>query len=155
MRTKENIEEKRGLDEFLRSRGVSPSFQRIRILEYLIKNRTHPSAEEIHRKIVCIIPTLSKTTVYNTLNLFVEKGVVKRLGIDDAEARFDIDMEEHAHFQCISCGKIFDLKEKNISINDKLEGHLMLEASIYIKGYCRDCSSEKNGKTEKKGKRGG
>lgn len=145
MMSKQNEAKNRGIDEFLRERGVSPSFQRIRILEFLIKNRVHPSAEEIHKNIVKIIPTLSKTTVYNTLNLFVRKGVIKRLGIDDSEARFDIDIEEHAHFQCISCGRIFDLKENNISFKENLEGHRMLEASIYIKGYCKECSSGKKG----------
>ncbi|EJX04128.1 iron uptake regulatory protein [gut metagenome] len=63
--------------------GVKPSVQRIAIMDYLLKNRTHPTAEEIYSALVNLIPTLSKTTVYNTLKLFVEQGAALMLTIDE------------------------------------------------------------------------
>jgi len=69
--------------ECLMDHGVKPSVQRIAIMDYLLKNRTHPTAEEIYSALVNLIPTLSKTTVYNTLKLFVEQGAALMLTIDE------------------------------------------------------------------------
>ena len=60
------------IGHYLKSKSIRPSLQRIRILEYLIKNRNHPTVEMIYNELLCEMPTLSKTTIYNTLKLFVE-----------------------------------------------------------------------------------
>ena len=59
------------------------------------------------------IPTLSKTTVYNTLNLFIEKKAVQVLTIDDKNARYDANVSNHGHFYCRSCGKVYDIFNVN------------------------------------------
>ena len=58
----------------LKKRKIHPSYQRLRILDYLYKNQYHPTAEQIFKDLQREIPTLSKTTIYNTLNLFLENG---------------------------------------------------------------------------------
>ncbi|OPL15479.1 MAG: hypothetical protein AVO39_08010 [delta proteobacterium MLS_D] len=65
--SKHNEAEKRLLEKRIR-----PSFPRLRILEYLLKSREHPGADDVYRALVDDIPTLSKTTVYNALALFEE-----------------------------------------------------------------------------------
>jgi Fe2+ or Zn2+ uptake regulation protein len=55
------------------------------------------------------MPTLSKTTVYNTLDLFVERGAVQPLLIDEKNARYDVDVSAHAHFICRECGAVHDI----------------------------------------------
>ena len=56
---------------FLLERGIKPSQQRIALLEYLVKHPVHPTADELYSRLSPMMPTLSKTTVYNTLRLFV------------------------------------------------------------------------------------
>ena len=75
--------------EYLLSYEIKPSVQRIAIMDYLLKHHTHPCIDEIYMALHDDIPTLSKTTVYNTLKLFVEHGAAKMLTIDERNACFD------------------------------------------------------------------
>ena len=65
--------------------------------------------EQIYTVLHKEIPTLSKTTVYNTLNTLIDAGLVKLITIDENETRYDIDTTTHGHFKCESCG-IYDFK---------------------------------------------
>lgn len=69
--------------EYLLDHQIKPSVQRIAIMDYLLKHKTHPCIDEIYTALCKEIPTLSKTTVYNTLKLFVEHGAAKMLTIDE------------------------------------------------------------------------
>ena len=68
--------------------SIKPSMQRIAIMEYLMEHRTHPSADEIYTALSPSMPTLSKTTVYNTLKLFSEQGAALMLTIDERNSNF-------------------------------------------------------------------
>ncbi|MDD3079505.1 MAG: transcriptional repressor [Paludibacter sp.] len=94
---------------YLLQYAIKPSVQRTAVMDYLLKNRTHPTIDEIYTALSPSMPTLSKTTVYNTLNLFLEKGAVQALVIDEKNARYDIDTSAHAHFICKKCGKVYDI----------------------------------------------
>lgn len=127
-------------DEYLKNHGIKPSYQRIRIFDYLIKNKNHPTVDNIYTALVGDIPTLSKTTVYNTLKLFHEKGIVIIVNIEENESRFDADTSNHGHFKCSKCGKIYDfnLNKENLSIPE-LSKFSINEKHIYLKGVCPDC----------------
>lgn len=134
--------------EILQQHGISPSLQRIAIMDYLIRNRMHPMADEVYTALVRKIPTLSKTTVYNTLHLFVEHGVVQMLTIDEKKVCYDGVMEPHAHFMCRCCGRLIDVElpvapERLIP---KADGFRIDESHLYYKGVCREClASESEG----------
>lgn len=122
--------------------NIKPSMQRIAILEYLMEHRTHPSADEIYTELSPSMPTLSKTTVYNTLKLFSEQGAALMLTIDERNANFDADTSQHAHFLCRQCGKIYDLpfsKEVNTVEGLQMDGHEVREMHYYYKGVCKEC----------------
>jgi Fur family transcriptional regulator, peroxide stress response regulator len=131
----------------LEQNRIKPTLQRIKVLEYLINNPCHPTVEQIYNDLYTDIPTLSKTTVYNTLNLFLEKGLIKLLNIEDNETRFDIMTELHGHFKCDQCGCI-----SNFGINiDKLEpgelaGYQVKDKNVYFKGLCPKCLANINDK---------
>ena len=95
------------MKDLLKSRNIQPSVQRIKILEYLML-KTHPSVDEIYLALADEIPSLSRTTVYNTLKLFVKHGIVSALPCR-GEERFDINTAVHAHFLCQVCGKMIDI----------------------------------------------
>ena len=88
---------------------IKPTYERLSILQYLDKNRTHPTAAMIFEKVLKKVPTISKTTVYNSLKLFMEKGIVTPLYITGSEVRYDLNTLQHHHFLCEQCGKIYDL----------------------------------------------
>ncbi len=94
----------------LSENNIKPSLQRMKIFEYLHVNRNHPTVDMIYSCLSKEIPTLSKTTVYNTLNLFVENDVAITVAIEDNELRYDSTTKDHAHFKCIKCEIIYDIE---------------------------------------------
>ncbi|GAB6188402.1 Fur family transcriptional regulator [Marinitoga arctica] len=132
------------ISELLREKGISPSLQRIQIYKYLMDNQIHPNVDTIYKALVKMIPTLSKTTVYNTLKLFQSKGLVSVITIDENEARFDINTHKHGHFKCLECNKIFDFDIEEIKIDSKiLNENRIIDEQLYIKGYCKECLNKK------------
>ena len=134
--------------EYLLSYKIKPSVQRIAIMDYLLKHHTHPCIDEIYLALHNDIPTLSKTTVYNTLKLFVEQGAAKMLTIDERNVCFDGDTSAHAHFQCKCCGKIYDMPMHAISEevkNMEEKGFVVDEVHSYYKGTCSKCKNSMSG----------
>ena len=131
--------------DYLAKYGIKPSVQRIAIMEYLMEHLTHPCTDDIHSVLIKFMPTLSKTTVYNTLKLFTEQGALMALGIDDRNIRYDIDVSDHAHFICLGCGKVYDIPVDHL---DKLivrggEELTITETHLYYKGYCKLCDNKR------------
>jgi len=132
------------LKELLESKDVKPSFQRLSILKYIIQKKNHPSVDTIFKALSKDIPTLSKTTIYNTLNLLTQKGIVTALTIADNETRYDFGEEHHAHFQCTVCGMVFDVKvDSDFCDRDFIDGHKVDEVQVHFKGVCSNCLNKK------------
>ncbi len=127
--------------EYLLRYNIKPSQQRLAIMAYLLAYRIHPTAEDVFNALSPDMPTLSRTTVYNTLKLFEAQGVLQTLAIDEKNIRFDIDTFPHAHFKCNCCGKIFDLKVNSVHELDikQTEQFIITELHLYYKGYCKKC----------------
>ena len=124
----------------LSEHNIHPSFQRIKVLEYLMQNQCHPTAEQIFSDLQLVIPTLSKTTIYNTLNKFADAGLIKVLNIEDNEARFDIITETHGHFKCEKCGTIYNFKVDVDTVGaEELKGFITTDRNVYFKGVCPKC----------------
>jgi Fe2+ or Zn2+ uptake regulation protein len=128
---------------YLSGYGIRPSVQRIAIMRYLLKNLTHPTADEVFESLRKQIPTLSKTTVYNTLKLFVDNGAAVYVGIDEKNARFDGLINPHAHFRCKECGCIIDIPMKPDLFLPKDFNGVIGETYFYLKGYCEKCKKKK------------
>lgn len=128
----------------LSEKGINPSFQRLKIYEFLITKRCHPTVEMIYNELIKEIPTLSKTTIYNTLNLFQNKGIIIGLSIDENEVRYEADLNPHAHFKCTVCKCIYDIPIEYSEIHeDVIAGHVITERHIYLKGICMRCQEKK------------
>jgi Fe2+ or Zn2+ uptake regulation protein len=120
--------------------GIRPSAQRIAIAQYLAEHLTHPTVEEIYHALHDEYPTLSRTTVYNTLWLLVENGVINAISIDRANSQFDYNIENHAHFRCKRCGKVIDLMMPDFS--PQLPDGLKIDnVNVYYDGLCPECAS--------------
>ena len=132
------------IKEVLINSGIAPSRPRTAILGYIREHLTHPTAEEIFRDLKPQVPTLSLTTVYNTLKLFVEKELCQSITINEKMVRFDSNTKRHGHLLCTSCGSLYDVAPASDMCDDKawmLEGHLVSEAHYYYKGICVRCLS--------------
>lgn len=126
----------------LRRCGVRPSVQRVAVMDYLLKHRTHPTAEEVYGALAPQMPTLSKTTVYNTLNLLVERGAACHLTIEPGCSRFDGDTSPHGHLYCTACGGVYDLFFDEMPRLPMPEGHRIETVQLYYRGVCRDCAKK-------------
>ena len=126
--------------------GIKPSLQRMAVMDYLMKNPVHPTVDLIFNELSPAIPTLSKTTVYNTLKLLEENGAIQSLNIDEKNIRYDADISPHAHFRCKKCGQVYDLFVSGLDLIkvDSVEKLMITEYQIYYKGYCEKCQEEIN-----------
>lgn len=110
-------------------------------MDYLATHRTHPTADEIYAALAPQIPTLSKTTVYNTLALLVRQGAATQLHIDPREARFDGDTAPHGHFYCEECGTLYDIPFSAPPAVPVLpQGYLLRATQLYYRGVCAACT---------------
>jgi len=138
------ILEKINTEKLMRDSGIKPSIQRLKIFDYLAGTVEHPTVESIYHKLSKEIPTLSKTTVYNTMKLFQEHGLVMVVNIEDNETRYDADTSFHGHFKCTECGRVYDfpLPTSQPEI-ESLANHTIKESHYYLKGICANCKLDK------------
>ena len=118
--------------------NIKPSIIRVMIYDYLRGTKSHPTVDDIYKALQPGAPTLSKTTVYNTVKLFVSAGLVKALSIDGTQIRYDADIGHHGHFRCDKCEKVYDFK---ISADAEcgLEGFDVTKREIFYSGTCNHC----------------
>jgi len=126
----------------LSEKDIKPSFHRIKVLEYLMVNKNHPTVEQIYSSLKKLFPTLSKATIYNSLNLFVEKGLVQPITIEETELRYDSTVESHGHFKCDCCGLIydFDIDVDSVAFSG-LDNFIINNKEVYFRGTCCKCAS--------------
>lgn len=122
--------------------GIRPSIQRLAIMDYLMTHNTHPTVDTIYQDLLPVIPTLSRTTVYNTVETLVENGAARSLTIDNRNAHYDALLEPHSHFMCRQCGRIIDMPLHFDVMDDIPEpGGSVDSVNIYYHGLCHVCNN--------------
>lgn len=128
------------ITDILKDKEIAPSYTRIKIYDYLSKDKIHPTVDEIFIDLSKLFPTLSKTTVYNTLKLFVEKKLVREVNLYDNKMRYELVRSEHGHFKCNTCSKIYDIPlDINVKLPEELEGTLINDFHYLLVGTCSHC----------------
>ena len=126
----------------LKEKGVLLTIQRSAVLEFLQDNTGHPTAEEIYQSLSERYPALSRATVYNTLALCKQHGIIQEITIERTKAHYDYKTEPHHHFLCRLCTRIYDVdvgEAIHVEPAARLEGHKIEEVRIYITGTCAVC----------------
>jgi Fe2+ or Zn2+ uptake regulation protein len=119
--------------------GIKPTYLRMKIYQFLLESKDHPSGKMIFQALKEIFPTISLTTIYNNLELFCRKGLIKMVLLDPKEIRFD-GKKDHHHFLCKKCHKIIDLPiDCDLVKKKKIFGHLIIDWDGYFLGICKDC----------------
>lgn len=134
----------KNIKNLIENKGVKPTLHRIKILEYLQENMSHPTVDRIYEDIVKIIPTISKTTVYNTLKIFVEHEIITELTITGNETHYEMnhDNEQHHHFYCTQCKTIYDIEsdcDHQCTKKTEIGGNKINSYQCYYRGICKEC----------------
>ena len=126
----------------LEGAGIRATAQRVAILGFMRENLVHPTAEVVYEALRDEVGSLSLTTVYNTLKLFVEHNLVMMLTIDDTFRCFDGNIEMHVHLMCRNCKKIIDMPmpKEVAAFVEGIENFKADEVQLYVKGICKDCN---------------
>jgi Fur family peroxide stress response transcriptional regulator len=95
----------------LRGKGYKATPQRIAICRFALSSREHPSAQRIYKEVKEIHPTVSLATVYKTLQILTELGLIQELDFPKTQARFDSYVEPHINLVCLQCGSIRDIDD--------------------------------------------
>ncbi len=103
--------------ELLTQYGISPTQQRIRIAQVMCSEPRHLSAEQILEEVNQEKTQVSKATIYNTLNLFVSKGLVREVIVDPSKVFYDSTTHPHFHFYNENNGQLTDIEEGAISLD--------------------------------------
>ncbi len=131
---------KRETGELLRSKGINPTTQRVEIAHFLLAQPQHLSAEEIRQSINNEYEQVSQATIYNTLRLFVDKGVIRELIFSPDRIYYDSNTDVHHHFIDVDTGKVYDIPFDSLDISRiNLEGinAQVTEVSLMLKGHVR------------------
>jgi Fur family peroxide stress response transcriptional regulator len=127
----------------LRSEGFKLTPQRLAVIKFLMGNCNHPTAREIHKELKRKYPSLSFSTVYNTLNMLEGIEEIQSLNVCDDHLNYDPNMTPHIHFCCTKCGTIRDVftedKETIRIPEQEIEGHRIDSYQVVFKGTCLDC----------------
>ncbi|MCX7142951.1 MAG: Fur family transcriptional regulator [Proteobacteria bacterium] len=118
------------VSELLRAHGITPTHQRMEIAQVLFEKRWHPSADQILAAVNVRYAETSKATVYNTLKLFLDKGLVRELIVDPSKVFYDSNTDEHHHFYDVESGGITDIDAAGI----RIEGLPPLPAGMVAAG---------------------
>jgi Fur family peroxide stress response transcriptional regulator len=129
--------------EKLRSHRISVTPQRLAVLSILESRRDHPTAEQIYVEVRRDLPAISFNTVYKTLEVFCQKGLVIKVNPLHEVARYDVETDHHAHLICRKCHFIVDLHDEvapAFTLPQEAHAGFQLERhSLIFWGLCPQC----------------
>ncbi len=128
------------LMDMLRQHGIQPTPQRLAVAQIVLSRESHPSAEEVWTKVRRRCPTISRATVYNTLNLFVKRGLLKLQVLKEGMAVFDAEVDPHHHFIDDETGKVYDVPWEMLRVTGKesLRNFNVREYQVVLRGRRRN-----------------
>ncbi len=111
------MEEKNNIEERLRATGVKPTSQRLEIGALLLAQPQHMSADQILGQLQKNGSRVSKATVYNTLKLFTENGLVREVSVDSTRQFYDSTTGHHHHFYNVDSGQLTDIDPADLQFS--------------------------------------
>jgi Fe2+ or Zn2+ uptake regulation protein len=138
----------RTYEETISHNGLRLTPQRRHVYDSLLSHRDHPTATEVFIRVKDGMPSISLATVYNCLEALAACGLVKQVHVDREPTRYCANLEEHGHFICDDCGKVFDI---DLSSGKKINrawslpaGFIVASHELNLRGTCSACSAPKS-----------
>jgi Fur family transcriptional regulator, iron response regulator len=127
------------LMDILRRHRIQPTPQRLAVAQYILTAKTHPTADEVWEQVRNACPTLSRATVYNTLNLFAERGLIRTQVLKEGTVVFDPRVEAHHHFIDVETGEVHDVPWDALRVSGAqgLRGFEVREYQVILRGRKR------------------
>ena len=126
-----------------RTKGHRITKQRLIILNAVRNTENHPTVEGIYNMVNPKIPNISLGTVYRTLSLLEELGLLQKVIYDQSSARYDSNLDEHYHAICLECGSLLDIDKSvlgDIGLDFPSEtGFTIVGHKLEFYGSCKDC----------------
>lgn len=133
--------------QMLADKGLRPTPQRLAVYDYLLSHPTHPTVDTIYQALLEQYPTFSRTTIYNSVKALCGAGLIRLVGIDPEEQRFDGNPQDHGHFQCSRCGRILDFPLPEEFLRDLCPpGCEATIQDVFLHGLCPACASQTHAK---------
>lgn len=131
------------LQRHFRRHAVRLTRQRAAIYTALADTTSHPTADDLYRTVKRQHPMISRNTVYYTLGILRQAGLVQEVNVGHEVARFDGNMTVHHHLVCLGCRHILDVMDEGLNrlavANGQARGFRILGHRVEFHGYCADC----------------
>ncbi len=127
----------------LREKGYKLTSQRLEIIRQLTRDTSHPAARDILRNVRKIVPRISLSTVYYTLDMMKQEGLLRELEYYDMDNRYDTNVSDHINLVCTKCKKITDFMRDLSSVPKAVEqesGFKPARMRYEYYGICRNCA---------------
>jgi len=135
--------------DFIRDGGLKSTRQRDEIANWFFEHKGHLSADQIYRQVKEVVPGIGFSTVYRTMKLLVEAGLVSERHFGDGEALYENVSGHHDHCICTKCGRIAEFEDDAIEalqkkVADK-QGFLLTSHKMELYGICAACRAASPG----------
>lgn len=135
-------------EKILRDQGARVTPQRVAILRAVESCGSHPDADAVYRHVCREYPHISRDTVYRTLSMMEEKGIIGSVLSFGNSKRYDPNTGRHHHLVCVRCRKILDFAAEEFDRLDPpahmVSRFLVLRMNVQVEGVCEDCQNRKN-----------
>ena len=123
----------------LKEHGILPTPQRVAVAQYVLHTKEHPSADIVWAGVRENFPMISRATVHNALNLFVEKGLLRALRLAPDSVLFDPNTDRHHHFIDEETGRLYDIPWDRVEVSDAktLTGFEVRDYQVVMRGRRR------------------
>ena len=124
------------LIDILRKNGIQPTQQRLEVARYVFTATNHPTADQVLKEVLKRCPTVSRATVYNTLNLLVDKGLIASRALKEGAVVFDPRTQRHHHLIDTETGIIHDIPWEVMEVQgpEICEGFEVLDYHVVLRG---------------------
>ena len=125
---------------------LAATHQRLVLYRALMQMPDHPNPEQVYECVRTELPSISLATVYKTLHLFLEAGIIREVSPHHGSLRIEPNTGHHHHFLCLRCHAITDLDVENVDVSPLKDavpaGFRIAEVALEVRGLCRQCAGD-------------
>jgi Fur family iron response transcriptional regulator len=125
--------ERKRLETLLAAHGIQATAQRLRIAEQLFARNQHQTAEQVFRALGRDGGSVARATVYNTLNLFAARGLIKALAVDPERCQFDSNPTPHHHYYVEDTGEVVDIEQGALELPELPPGTELQGVDVIVR----------------------